>query len=138
MENSKYEDEEITFQVNNNYVVLECRYCHKILSSKQNLKEHLYIHTGNRPYICTYPDCNKRFRQGSLLSIHKRIHIEVEKNLKREAAFKSTRYLFPKLTQLLSNCQTEITLDPANRDLIRNQIGEKLFKFVREFISEIN
>ena len=57
----------------------KCEYCHKALSSKQNLKEHTYIHTGERPYVCNEPDCNASFRQGSQLSAHRRIHGAIRK-----------------------------------------------------------
>lgn len=58
-----------------------CKYCSKLLSSKQNLKEHEFIHTGVLPYICKVTGCGLRFKQGSLLSSHKRIHKTIEKYL---------------------------------------------------------
>ena len=51
-----------------------CPECNKPFVSKQNLKEHHYIHTGEKPFPCDEPGCLKRFRQVSQLSIHKRIH----------------------------------------------------------------
>lgn len=51
-----------------------CGECGKVLSSKQNYKQHLYIHTGAKPFVCPFPYCEKAFRQGSQLSIHKRSH----------------------------------------------------------------
>lgn len=57
----------------------ECNHCNKILSSKQNLREHKFTHTGELPYICKSPGCGIRFRQGSVLSAHKRIHNMIEK-----------------------------------------------------------
>jgi hypothetical protein len=42
------------------------------LASRQNLKEHIYIHTGEKPYACSVPGCNSSFRQGTHLSAHKR------------------------------------------------------------------
>ena len=56
-----------------------CSFCSKVLSSKQNLKEHEFTHTGELPYVCKYPGCGMRFRQGSVLSSHKRIHSFIEK-----------------------------------------------------------
>jgi uncharacterized Zn-finger protein len=52
----------------------KCPECNKPFVSKQNLKEHHYIHTGEKPFPCDEPGCSKRFRQVSQLSIHKRIH----------------------------------------------------------------
>ena len=62
----------------------KCSYCNKGLSSKQNLKEHEFTHTGELPYICKSPGCGLRFRQGSVLSAHKRIHTAIEKYTNQE------------------------------------------------------
>ncbi|CAG9312810.1 unnamed protein product [Blepharisma stoltei] len=56
----------------------KCSFCNKILSSKQNLREHVYIHTGEKPYICREKGCGLAFRQGSQLSAHKRIHSAIK------------------------------------------------------------
>ena len=49
-----------------------CEYCNRLLSSKQNYREHLYVHTGEKPFACQV--CGKLFRQGSQLSQHKKRH----------------------------------------------------------------
>ncbi|OMJ90279.1 hypothetical protein SteCoe_7392 [Stentor coeruleus] len=77
----------------------KCRHCSKALSSKQNLKEHEFTHTGELPYICKNPGCGMRFRQGSVLSAHKRIHTIIEKYANQE------RYTWIKLTELLEKVQ---------------------------------
>ena len=51
-----------------------CEVCGKTLTSKQNYIQHMYIHTGDKPLICPEPGCGQHFRQGSLLSMHKKIH----------------------------------------------------------------
>lgn len=51
----------------------DCQLCGKNFVSKQNLREHSYTHTGEKPYKC--PSCNEHFRQFSQLSIHKRKHL---------------------------------------------------------------
>ena len=56
----------------------QCKHCSKFLSSKQNLKEHLYTHTGEKPYRCREAGCVMAFRQGSQLSVHKRIHSAIK------------------------------------------------------------
>lgn len=56
-----------------NYHQFQCEQCGKVLSSRQNFNQHLHIHTGARPFICHL--CGVCFRQGSQLSIHKRIHL---------------------------------------------------------------
>lgn len=49
-----------------------CSICRRQLSSKQNYREHLSIHTGERPFCCS--QCDLCFRQGSQLSQHKKTH----------------------------------------------------------------
>ena len=56
------------------YDVFECELCHKSLSTKLGLKEHMNIHTGNRPYKCPFEGCSQTFRQSSQFSIHKKVH----------------------------------------------------------------
>ena len=51
----------------------QCRTCGKCLASRQNLKEHSYIHTGEKPYKFQEPGCSAAFRQGTHLSAHKKI-----------------------------------------------------------------
>mmetsp|Transcript_19940 Transcript_19940/g.36874 ORF Transcript_19940/g.36874 Transcript_19940/m.36874 type:complete len:123 (+) Transcript_19940:2962-3330(+) len=51
----------------------ECMTCHNKFASKQNLREHEYVHTGAKPFSC--PFCNQSFRQASQLSLHKRVHL---------------------------------------------------------------
>ena len=80
---------QITFQKHlkvckRNASKFKCKYCSKLLSSKQNLKEHEFTHTGELPYICKNPGCGLRFRQGSVLSAHKRIHTTIEKYISQD------------------------------------------------------
>ena len=51
-----------------------CDICGMKLVSKQTKLEHMFIHTGEKPYKCDVPDCTKRYRQTSQLSIHKKKH----------------------------------------------------------------
>lgn len=52
----------------------QCKTCGKALASRQNLKEHSYIHSGEKPYACNQPGCVMSFRQGTHLSSHKKVH----------------------------------------------------------------
>lgn len=51
-----------------------CDDCKKKFVSKQNLKEHILIHLGEKPFPCDEPGCGKKFRQGSQLAVHRKIH----------------------------------------------------------------
>lgn len=49
-----------------------CEICQTSFASKQNLVEHSYLHTGEKPYKCQL--CNLAFRYASAFSIHKSQH----------------------------------------------------------------
>ncbi|XP_076826899.1 uncharacterized protein LOC143473685 [Brachyhypopomus gauderio] len=49
-----------------------CTECGRVFSSHSNLRIHLNVHTGARPYSCA--DCGKSFSQSGALKIHRRIH----------------------------------------------------------------
>ena len=51
-----------------------CTMCMKSLSSRQNLRQHMNIHTGEKPYKCPYPTCEQCFKHASQLSNHKLVH----------------------------------------------------------------
>lgn len=80
---------------------LQCPHCNKCLSSRQNLKEHLFTHTGEKPYICKEDGCNMQFRQGSQLSVHRRIHSAI-RQLGSITDITTPKVISTKLTDLLS------------------------------------
>lgn len=49
-----------------------CEQCQKSFSSKQNLIEHRFLHSGDKPYTCS--KCNQKFRHLSSLSLHNKFH----------------------------------------------------------------
>ena len=77
---------------------LRCNECQKVLSSRQNLREHLFIHTGERPYTCE--ECGMSFRQGSQLSSHKRVHLTLTEASRRDK-FTTLKVSDKQLTDLL-------------------------------------
>ena len=52
----------------------KCDICSKSFVSKQNLKDHHYIHSGEKPFLCPEIGCKKRFRQTSQLNVHLKTH----------------------------------------------------------------
>jgi len=65
--------------ISNTYVNTVKRNLHffsKLLIKLRYLKEHVYIHTKDKPYTCGIGGCNKRFRQAGKLSLHRRTHKE--------------------------------------------------------------
>ena len=96
--------------------LFECEVCHKVLSSRQNYRQHQHIHTGARPFQCEI--CETGFRQGSQLTIHKRKHFLEVRSLP----------IF-KLTDLLSSnsgqTHKEELLPMSTEELMLPELGTK-------------
>eukprot|EP00826_Nyctotherus_ovalis_P057370 TRINITY_DN7839_c0_g1_i13.p1 TRINITY_DN7839_c0_g1~~TRINITY_DN7839_c0_g1_i13.p1 ORF type:complete len:143 (+),score=7.91 TRINITY_DN7839_c0_g1_i13:264-692(+) len=63
-----------------------CMYCYKSFFLAQYLREHIHIHTGERPYVCRYPNCGRTFRQSGKYSLHKKMHESDSKEILRVPA----------------------------------------------------
>lgn len=110
-----------------------CRKCGKYLSSKQNLQEHRYTHTQEKPYVCKEPLCGKAFRQSSQLSNHKKIHQGLITWCRRQNEFKELKVIAKQLTHLLKQYTREIneyTVDPGEEMILLPELSGPQF-FVR-------
>ncbi|KAG4072807.1 hypothetical protein HA402_009630 [Bradysia odoriphaga] len=57
-------------------VSYECNLCFKTVATSYNLRRHMMIHSGERPYCCDI--CDKRFREFSDLKKHRKVHVHNE------------------------------------------------------------
>ena len=51
-----------------------CAECGRQFAHRQLLVTHLVTHSGERPFPCRFPGCEKRFGQSSTRNYHERVH----------------------------------------------------------------
>ena len=81
----------------------KCKYCPKAFTLAQYLREHIYIHTNERPFVCHYPGCSKSFRQSGKFSLHKKIHEDELKTTWKASANEDIKYLIESIMELHKN-----------------------------------
>ena len=52
----------------------DCQRQMKPFKARYKLVNHIRVHTGERPFLCSFPSCGKRFARSENLKIHKRVH----------------------------------------------------------------
>ena len=53
---------------------MKCQQCPKTFSQFAHLQKHLLVHSGEKPYLCTFKGCSKSFASPSNLKTHVRLH----------------------------------------------------------------
>lgn len=96
-----------------------CSICNKGLSSKQNLREHSFIHLGIKPYVCKHVGCKEAYRQASQLLMHQIIHDEVDKQINRRYCKNYLNNSF--FTALLTQQAIDSTIVNGFYDIILNE-----------------
>ncbi|KIJ49157.1 hypothetical protein M422DRAFT_161551, partial [Sphaerobolus stellatus SS14] len=52
----------------------ECSYCARRFPTPRSLEDHTRTHTGQRPFVCSFPGCGSDFNVMSNLRRHERTH----------------------------------------------------------------
>lgn len=54
----------------------KCKICDLIFKTQEELREHGFQHFSGKIHFCDFPGCNRQFKKGKLLTVHKKCHYE--------------------------------------------------------------
>lgn len=54
----------------------ECHICKSCFSRRNTLKTHMMTHTGEKPFVCSFPGCQKRFSEKGNMKTHYKTHLK--------------------------------------------------------------
>ncbi|CCF55622.1 hypothetical protein KAFR_0A01840 [Kazachstania africana CBS 2517] len=63
----------------------QCPICGKTVTRSSSLLPHMFVHTGDRPYLCKWPKCGKAFNVKSNMNRHYKLHLKKEKEQREQS-----------------------------------------------------
>lgn len=57
-----------------------CHYCNKEFTRAHHLSRHILLHTGEKPYVCTFENCTQAYNRKDSLTRHIRSHTQMQQS----------------------------------------------------------